>query len=197
MDIAKIAKNLVKSVDKGEPFCRLGAKRLSELKPRLDENNVRLVGIGLEEVGVDEFVKGEYFKGELYIDTKKEAYKALGFRRLNIFSVFPSIFGKKAREFNERVKKEKISGNMTGDGMQNGGTLIVGQGGKLLLSFRQENAPDHVENEDVLKALGLPVDTGSGGETGEGTGDGATGGAGGSDEKPPNVVCEEDVCRKV
>ncbi|XP_045162127.2 prostamide/prostaglandin F synthase-like [Mercenaria mercenaria] len=175
------------------PFCRLGAKRLSELKPRLDENNVRLVGIGLEEVGVEEFVKEDYFKGELYIDTKKEAYKALGFRRLNIFSVLPSIFGKKAREFNERVKKEKIPGNMTGDGMQNGGTLIVGQGGKVLLSFRQENAPDHVENEDVLKALGLPVDTGTSGDTSEGTSGGAEGGG----EKPSNIVCEEDVCKKV
>lgn len=129
---------------------------------------------------------------------KKESYKALGFRRLNIFSALPSIFGKKAREFNERVKREKISGNMTGDGMQNGGTLVVGQGGKLLLSFRQENAPDHVENEDVLKALGLQVDTGPSEERAseEGASKGASGGAE-TEEKPSNVVCEEDVCKRV
>lgn len=144
-------------------------------------------------------MKGEYFKGELYIDTKKEAYKALGFRRLNIFSVLPSIFGKKAREFNERVKKQKIAGNMSGDGLQNGGTLVIDKGGKLLLCFKQENAPDHVDNVDVLKALGLEVNTGDGAEGGEA---GATAGVGGESKeeggkKPPNVVCEEDVCRKV
>ena len=47
----------------GWPFCRLGARQLSTLKPRLDANNVRLVGVGLEELGVEEFVKGEFFKG--------------------------------------------------------------------------------------------------------------------------------------
>lgn len=47
----------------GWPFCRLGAKELSTLKPRLDANNIGLVGVGLEELGVEEFVKGEFFKG--------------------------------------------------------------------------------------------------------------------------------------
>ena len=47
----------------GWPFCRLGARQLSALKPRLDASNVRLVGVGLEELGVEEFVKGEFFKG--------------------------------------------------------------------------------------------------------------------------------------
>ncbi|XP_052819834.1 prostamide/prostaglandin F synthase-like [Mya arenaria] len=118
---------------------------------------------------------------------KKEAYKALGFKRLNIFNLWPSIFGKKSREMNSEAKKNDVGGNMAGDGMQNGGVLIVEKGGKLLLSFKQENASDHVENSEVLKALGLSAEDGasSGGEKGaEG---GATGG--------PKVVCEEDVCR--
>ena len=49
----------------------------------------------------------------------------------------------------------------------------------------------------MLKALGLPVDTGSGGETGGGASEGAEGGAEGGGEKPPNVVCDGDVCKKV
>ena len=32
-------------------------------EPRLDNNNVRLIGVGLEELGVEEFVKLEFFKG--------------------------------------------------------------------------------------------------------------------------------------
>lgn len=163
------------------------------------------MGVGLEELGVEEFVKGEFFSGELYIDTKKQAYKALGFRRLNIFNVLPSILSKKAREFNDRVKKENIPGDMKGDGFQNGGTLVVAQGGKLLLAFKQESPADHVDNEEVLKALGL-TDSKETGEKTEGTtagqGEGATGGqaegaAGGQAEGGTGkIVCEEDVCKK-
>lgn len=159
------------------------------------------MGVGLEELGVEEFVKGEFFSGELYIDTKKQAYKALGFRRLNIFNVLPSILSKKAREFNDRVKKENIPGDMKGDGFQNGGTLVVAQGGKLLLAFKQESPADHVDNEEVLKALGL-TDSKETGEKTEGQGEGATGGqpegaAGGQAEGGTGkIVCEEDVCKK-
>lgn len=47
----------------GWPLCRLGAKQLSAIKPQLDANNVRLVGVGVEELGVEEFVQGKYWSG--------------------------------------------------------------------------------------------------------------------------------------
>lgn len=47
----------------GWPLCRLGAKQLSAIKPQLDANNVRLVGVGVEELGVEEFVQGNYWAG--------------------------------------------------------------------------------------------------------------------------------------
>lgn len=95
---------------------------------------------------------------------------------------------------------------MTGDGFQNGGTLVVDKGGKVLLCFKQENAPDHVDNTDVLKALGLESD-GSGAEggakgdsrqaeSGSGQAEGGSGQAEGG-KKPENVVCEDDVCKRV
>lgn len=155
------------------------------------------MGVGLEELGVEEFVKGEFFKGELFIDTKKQAYKALGFRRLNIFNVLPAILSKKAREFNERTKKEKIPGDMKGDGFQNGGTLVVGQGGKLLLAFKQESPADHVDNEEVLNALGLGESKGSEGEKTGAMGGQAEGArSDGAEGATGKVVCEENVCKK-
>jgi prostamide/prostaglandin F2alpha synthase len=39
------------------------SRRLSALKPQLDANNVRMVGVGLEELGVEEFVEGKFFDG--------------------------------------------------------------------------------------------------------------------------------------
>ncbi|GFO21958.1 hypothetical protein PoB_004846300 [Plakobranchus ocellatus] len=154
MDPSKIAKNQVKSVSSGE-LCRLGAQQISQLKPRLDENKVRFVAIGLEELGVEDFVKGEFFKGELYIDLKKECYKKMGFRRLNVFTLFPSLFGKKTRDVLSESKEKGIDGNFAGDGWQNGGALVVNKGGRALLQFRQESPGDHVDPNDVLKALGI------------------------------------------
>lgn len=109
----------------------------------------------MEETGLEDFQKGAYFNGDLYIDTKKQCYKDLGFRRLNIFSVFPAVFSKASRSAMSKAKEEKIDGDFKGDGFQNGGTLVVGTGGKVLLSFKQEEPSDHVNPNEVLKALGI------------------------------------------
>ena len=44
-----------------------------------------------------------------------------------------------------------MSGNMAGDGYQNGGALVVGKNGETLFHFVQEGAPDHASNLDLLK----------------------------------------------
>lgn len=42
-----------------------------------------------------------------------------------------------------------------GDGFQNGGTLVVEKGGKLLHEYRQEDASEHISVEQILKALNI------------------------------------------
>ncbi|XP_060066477.1 prostamide/prostaglandin F synthase-like, partial [Ylistrum balloti] len=164
-------------------FCRLAARQISALKPQLDAINVRLIGVGLEELGLDDFVSGEFFTGDLYLDLKKQCYKDLGFKRLNFLSLFPAILSKVSRDAMNKAKKEKIDGNFKGDGMQNGGILIVAAGGKLLLSFKQDNPADHLESTEILKAVGIeteeksapsPVTDGEG-ESSKAMGEGASG----------------------
>ena len=48
-----------------------------------------------------------------------------------------------------------VSGDMQGDGFQNGGTIIVEKGGKLLYEYKQLDASEQVSAEQILKALGL------------------------------------------
>ena len=48
-----------------------------------------------------------------------------------------------------------MDGDLKGDAMQNGGTIIVEKGGKLLLKYVQENPAEHIELTDVLKALNI------------------------------------------
>ena len=50
-----------------------------------------------------------------------------------------------------------ITGDMKGDGFQNGGTLIVDKNGKQLYEYRQEDAAEHISAEEILKALNLPM----------------------------------------
>ena len=57
---------------------------------------------------------------------------------------------------NSQGNSKNIKGNYRGDGLQNGGMLIVTAGGKkALLSFKQSSPGDHVSNERILEILGI------------------------------------------
>ncbi|CAH3155930.1 unnamed protein product [Pocillopora meandrina] len=96
MDLSKIAQNLIKCVSTGE-LCRLWSTELSSVKSQLDAHNVRLCGVGLEELGLEEFVEKKFFTGELYIDAKQQIYKDLGFKRYNVINVFGGLAAKETR----------------------------------------------------------------------------------------------------
>lgn len=114
-----------------------------------------MVGVGLEELGLEEFQEGKYWDGELYIDQQKKCYQDLGFKRLGFFSAIGSVLKKKGRDQMSEAKSKGINGNLKGDGMQTGGTLVIGAGGKVLLNYSQEVPGDHVNLEDVLKTLNI------------------------------------------
>jgi hypothetical protein len=50
-------------LDKHIIFIFIYLQELSLLSPRLSQENVRLVGIGLEELGVEEFVEKKFWDG--------------------------------------------------------------------------------------------------------------------------------------
>lgn len=129
------------------------------MKPQLDAHNVRLCGVGLEELGLEEFQEGKFFTGELYLDTKQECYKELGFRRYNAFTVLGGLTTKETRASLSKANSKGIKGNFRGDGMLNGGMLIVTEGGdKVLLSHKQASPGDHVSNEKILEVLGITAE---------------------------------------
>ncbi|XP_018006418.1 prostamide/prostaglandin F synthase, partial [Hyalella azteca] len=137
-------------------FCRLAAKELSQLQPTLQAANVRLLAVGLEDVGLDDFLAGNYFAGEVVVDIDQRCYKALGFRKMNIFSLGPALLAKVARDAISKGKAAGIKNDLKGDGFQNGGLIVVPAGGsKVLYEYRQENPADHAPNSDILQALGI------------------------------------------
>ena len=53
-------------------------------------------------------------------------------------------------------KQRNISGNLSGDGLQNGGLLIIKKGGTEVLLLHKEDVPgDHVPNDVILEILGI------------------------------------------
>ena len=58
------------------------AKELTEtVKPILDANNVKLVGIGFDSKFVKPFVEGKFFAGDLYLDNDRQCYEALQYQK--------------------------------------------------------------------------------------------------------------------
>ena len=55
-----------------------------------------------------------------------------------------------------QARARNLSQNLSGDGLQNGGLLIVTKGGsQVLLNHREENPGDHVANGVILETLGI------------------------------------------
>lgn len=105
---------------------------------------------------MEEFREKNFFTGELFVDAKQQCYKDMGFKRHNVLNVIGGMAAKETRNSLSKVNAMKISGNMKGDGMQNGGMVIVTAGGeKVLLSFKQKSPGDHFPNKDILELLGI------------------------------------------
>ncbi|XP_077619886.1 prostamide/prostaglandin F synthase [Crocuta crocuta] len=109
----------------GCSVCRWIARDLSGLRGLLDQNGVRLVGVGPEALGLQEFLDGGYFAGELYLDESKRFYKELGFKRYNSLTILPAALGKPVRDVALKAKAVGIQGNLSGDLLQSGGLLVV------------------------------------------------------------------------
>ncbi|ODN01167.1 Prostamide/prostaglandin F synthase [Orchesella cincta] len=202
MDLTKIGKNVVKKVPSMEKICNFWdsltgrgarnimegrhycshlppkirmivlAKELSTLTPLLASHGVKNIAVGLENFGLDEFVEGQFFNGDLYVDVDKKTYKDIGYKRFGTIGVLMSLFGKAARDRIAQNRQENLPSNLKGDGLQNGGTLVIAKGGaKVLLDYRQDNPADHIELSEILKVLNIPNPESNSAEEPASTGD--------------------------
>lgn len=152
-------------------LCRSAAEEISSLQPILQAHGVRLVGVGVGYNSLDGFAEGKFWKGELYVDVKKKLYAALKLGQGSLrMMMAPDV-----RKAYAVARKKNINGNLSGDGLQLGGTYVVDKGGKVLLEFQQKQFGQIPLLQDILRASGI-------------------------DESPPpsmlnrEVVCDSDVC---
>ncbi|XP_013178433.1 PREDICTED: prostamide/prostaglandin F synthase-like isoform X1 [Papilio xuthus] len=139
-------------------LCRLWAKELSEIAPVLKKNNIKLVGIGVENAGSKEFLEGKFFDGELYHVDDISTYHTLGFKRFNVVSIITSLFWKQSREAIAKGRGMGLGGDYKGDWVQTGGALLVEKGGNVIRHFVQTGPGDHLNNKDILKHFNLEAE---------------------------------------
>ena len=116
------------------------------------------------------------------MDSAKAAYGGLGFKRVGagplpfssppppqtgLLAMLPKLCSRKWSEAKARADSLGLGGNLQGDGQQvgqvapnpwsqNGGVLVVGQGGApTMFTYRQEDPADHPDNAAILEALGI------------------------------------------
>eukprot|EP00897_Mesotaenium_endlicherianum_P009983 jgi/Mesen1/9012/ME000563S08323 len=108
----------------------------------------------LEPLGLEEFVDGNFWDGELFLDSKKAAYHALALRSTGVVGALRMLgFNRAVKDSLARTKA--VPGNLKGDGLQLGATLLLDKGGAVLLDYRQQHFADHPSPAAVLEAFGL------------------------------------------
>ena len=111
-----------------------------------------MIGIGPEFLGYEEFKKGQYFCDKTYIDVGKQLYHAMGYKSNGIWNGYGLLdpgFKKAYREASENG----VTGNLTGDGFQMGGVVIVDNKGKILFDYEQKYYGDDPKVEEILKVI--------------------------------------------
>lgn len=137
-------------------ICRVAALDLTEgLKMASDSVRSKLnwVAIGFANLDYENFIEGDYFKdGHIYIDEKKETYKALDFSKKGIFSLYGMLDLNMYRKASEASKKG-IKGNFKGEGTQLGGTFVIDRHGEVIYSFHQKSYSDAPSLEEIIKCV--------------------------------------------
>ena len=137
----------------GCQLCRGYAFQVQQqLLPHLTANSVTAVAVGFERQGIEEF--SPFFpSSSLYIDTDRSAYEKLGLQRMGGFTGILNLMSSGVRAWNNEVKAMGITGNFKGDGMQMGGTYVIGPGGEVWMERKQTDFADHPSTEEVLAVL--------------------------------------------
>jgi hypothetical protein len=132
-------------------FCREQAVQLHRERDAIRKKDASLVFIGNGNRNFANGFKDAYgIEAPLYVDTRRDAYRALGMKR-GISRVLNAAM---ARRMWRALRTGARQGIVQGDAWQMGGVLVVRPGGRVAYSYLSETPGDHPPVADVLGALG-------------------------------------------
>jgi hypothetical protein len=131
-------------------FCREQAVQVHRERDAIRKRGAELVFIGNGNRHFAEAFQKQFdIQAPLYVDTKRNAYRALGMRRgtrdiINLSSL---------RNMMRSLRAGFRPGRIQGDGRQLGGVFVVRPGGQVPYSYLSQAGGDHPPVADILRAL--------------------------------------------
>ena len=132
-------------------FCREQAVQLHREHSTIRKRGAELIFVGNGNRSFALAFKKDYgIEAALYVDTKRDAYRALEMKR----SIGATIASLATWKSGLRVLRSGFrQGTIQGDAFQLGGVLVVRPGGRIAYRYLSDSAGDHPPVEDVLAAL--------------------------------------------
>jgi len=146
----------------GWNFCREEGQALTKLSTASELEGFNFFGViketRIDDKGLMEF--GDYYPFPLYRDGDLKFYKALGNQKIRlswnpirfvkgIFRIFKAI---------KRIRRKKIKGNLTGEGMKKGGVIIFGSDGIQKYAYTEEPLTEIPVNDILATAVSMISD---------------------------------------
>lgn len=114
---------------------------------------------GVDDEGLVEF-HSYFFPYQLYRDEESAFYASMGSRKLGLSSWNPIRLYRGFRNMSKRLAGKKISGNLVGEGLVQGGILVFDAGGNARYAYL-ENTGSEVPIDDLLAAVRAVRDSSS------------------------------------
>jgi hypothetical protein len=141
-------------------LCREQGQQLTQLAAQEKSKSILegfgMFGIvketGVDNVGLMEFQR-DYFPFPLYKDENLVFYNDFfGRRTLKLTTWNPIRLYRGYKEMSQRLKDKNLEGNMTGEGLVQGGIIVFGKDGKAKYAYEEETGSE-VPVDDLLASL--------------------------------------------
>lgn len=142
-------------------MCREQGQQLTDLATKDEQNADLMKGFEMfgvvKEIGVDDDGLTEFYKNSfpfpLYKDDGLVFYNEFyGMRKLKLTTWNPLRLYRGFKEMNARLKEKNLEGNLTGEGLVQGGIIIFGKDGKAKYAYEEETGKE-VPMDDIVAAL--------------------------------------------
>ena len=148
-------------------LCREHGRQLTDLANDTTTSDLmsgfKLFGT-VKEVGVDDeglsVFYNDHFKYPLYKDDGLVLYNDFfGRRKLGLTTYNPLKLYRGYKSMTKRLSNKKLEGNMTGEGMVQGGLIIFDKNGKACFAYEEETGKELVMDDIIVALKSLQSET--------------------------------------
>lgn len=142
-------------------MCREHGQQLSKLAANYPQFGLwgLVKETGVDDEGLLEFYE-KYYTYPLYQDTERATYEALGSRKIYqglIKTWNPLKIYRGMKEMGQRLKEKQVEGNYVGEGLIQGGVLVLDSKGSIRFVY-EEVTGEELDLDDIEAALALLAD---------------------------------------